>query len=186
MRRHSRTILSAWACLVVTAITADVSVAEIYVDVMFDTQKTSNIVYGQGATLNGDIPLVLDIYEPVGVGAPAVSPLIVVIHGGGFKGGSKTNTRSLPQAKALFIRFVCTFVVEIAVVSLPQLHLRARRPFMITQFLLKTQRPLVKINCFLVGVEIARLIAYHEQIMDRFLAFSSLAVMVCQLLGNLV
>ena len=46
-------------------------------------------------------------------------------------------TGLLPKAEALFIGFIRTPIVKGAVVSLPQLHLRARGPSIITQPFLK-------------------------------------------------
>lgn len=57
--------------------------------------KVTELVYGQGQThsswggpVTGTIDLKLDIYEPVD--APPGRPAMVIVHGGGFKGGSKT------------------------------------------------------------------------------------------------
>jgi acetyl esterase/lipase len=55
----------------------------------------TELVYGQGQAhsswggpVTGTIDLKLDIYEPVN--APPGRPAMVIVHGGGFKGGSKT------------------------------------------------------------------------------------------------
>ena len=57
--------------------------------------KVTELVYGQGQThsrwrgsVTGTIDLELDLYEPVD--APPGRPAMVIVHGGGFKGGSKT------------------------------------------------------------------------------------------------
>ena len=48
------------------------------------------VVYGQGATENGDIDLLLDIYQS---GEPCTTyrPFVILIHGGGFTGGSRDS-----------------------------------------------------------------------------------------------
>ncbi len=50
----------------------------------------SDLVYAQGATENGDIDLLLDIYHP-SESCDANRPTILYVHGGGFTGGSKTG-----------------------------------------------------------------------------------------------
>ena len=64
-----------------------------FLDPIFGTVVTSDIQYATGSVGNpasGQIPLHLDVYQPVGAGLPAKLPGFVVIHGGGFIGGSKT------------------------------------------------------------------------------------------------
>lgn len=54
----------------------------------------ADIVYGTGPVRRpapGDRTLLLDLYRPSTPGTPAVRPGIVVIHGGGFTRGSKTD-----------------------------------------------------------------------------------------------
>ena len=58
----------------------------------FQVKKTESIVYGKGAVklpTPGSKDLLLDLYEPQGVDLPPLRPAMVVIHGGGFKGGSR-------------------------------------------------------------------------------------------------
>lgn len=66
----------------------------------FEVKKTANIVYGQGLVkfpAPGTKELLLDLYEPQGEDLPPLRPAMVVIHGGGFKGGSRraSNMASL-------------------------------------------------------------------------------------------
>jgi acetyl esterase/lipase len=72
----------------------DGNAPEVREDSTYDV-AVSTLAYGQGMTHadwggppTGVIDLMLDIYEPVD--APPGRPAMVVIHGGGFTGGSKT------------------------------------------------------------------------------------------------
>ena len=75
-------------------------------DAVFGVQETSNIVYGTGAINNGSgtTNLTLDLYQPTNIGTPlpAVSPGIVLIHGGGFVSGDKTDMTPLAQIYASY------------------------------------------------------------------------------------
>ena len=69
--------------------------ASVYTAPTFDVVMTKNIVYAQGLSheTRGSesaeaMDLLLDVYEPVRFD-DAVMPAIVMIHGGGFNGGSK-------------------------------------------------------------------------------------------------
>lgn len=59
----------------------------------FAVSVTTGIVYGQGAVDGGagSEDLLLDLYSPQGTGQ-AVLPLVVVVHGGGFVGGSRSQS----------------------------------------------------------------------------------------------
>lgn len=62
---------------------------------------TSNISYGSNVKSNGTTQnLLLDVYEPVGDVATS-RPLVIVVHGGSFIGGSKTGTDVVPICKDL-------------------------------------------------------------------------------------
>ena len=56
----------------------------------WDVQRTNGVVYGQGRVANGASwkDLELDLYEPIG-NPDQKKPAIVLIHGGGFTGGSR-------------------------------------------------------------------------------------------------
>jgi acetyl esterase/lipase len=73
-------------------------------DSLFGVQVTPNVTYGTGPVNNGagTMNLKLDIYRPVQVATPlpATSPVIVLIHGGGFIGGDKTDMAPLAQQYA--------------------------------------------------------------------------------------
>ncbi|MEQ1701375.1 MAG: alpha/beta hydrolase [Ilumatobacteraceae bacterium] len=96
LRRLAATLAAATAAVAVsTAATSPAPASAItgtrYIDLVFPTTTLqSDVVYAtapdlvSGATTN----LLLDVYQPAGDGFTA-RPVIVAIHGGGFKGGSK-------------------------------------------------------------------------------------------------
>lgn len=57
---------------------------------MTPTNET-DVVYGSGLTNGGSKTLVMDIYQ-TGQQCDALRPLVLIIHGGGFRRGSKTST----------------------------------------------------------------------------------------------
>jgi acetyl esterase/lipase len=59
----------------------------------YTVSVTTGIVYGQGAVDGGadTKDLLLDLYTPQGTGR-AVLPLVLVVHGGGFVGGSRSQS----------------------------------------------------------------------------------------------
>ncbi len=59
----------------------------------------SDIVYTQGATENGDIDILLDIYQP-SENCDANRPTVLYVHGGGFTGGSKTGNNVAERSAA--------------------------------------------------------------------------------------
>lgn len=63
---------------------------------------TSNIQYGSNVPYNSATPqnLQLDVYQPNGDNAP-LRPLVLVVHGGSFIGGSKTGTDVVPLCQDL-------------------------------------------------------------------------------------
>lgn len=62
---------------------------------------TSNVVYGQGKVNGGgtSVDLKLDLYAPQGTGQ-AELPVVVVVHGGGFVSGSKTQSNVVSWSRA--------------------------------------------------------------------------------------
>jgi acetyl esterase/lipase len=80
----------------------------------FEVRKTAAIVYGRGAVRApqpGKKDLLLDLYEPTGAGVPAQHPAAVLIHGGGFKGGSRTSGMIAQLCQELTTRgFVCVSI----------------------------------------------------------------------------
>jgi para-nitrobenzyl esterase len=77
----------------------------------FEVKKTADIVYGKAPVRSpraGDKDLLLDLYEPTGERLPVKRPAMVVIHGGGFKGGSRTAGNMAQLCRDLAARgFVC-------------------------------------------------------------------------------
>ncbi len=74
-----------------------VDVASVYAEPTFEVAVTEDVVYGQalshenwGSDSAETMDLLLDVYEPVR-SDDAVMPAIVMIHGGGFNGGSKST-----------------------------------------------------------------------------------------------
>ncbi len=63
----------------------------------------SDIVYATGAVRSpsvGEIDLLLDVYRPADANLPALRPGFILIHGGGFTGGSKTNATMVALGNA--------------------------------------------------------------------------------------
>lgn len=67
--------------------------AQIYVDSNYTYQQTSDVSYGQAVDFAGNVrDLTMDICVPVGDNpGPNGRPLMVLVHGGGFLGGSKAD-----------------------------------------------------------------------------------------------
>ena len=63
---------------------SSVSAVELYIDPQFTVTRTDDIQYGSSLTGDGiDTPRFLDLYQPVGIGAPTNNkPAIVMMHGG--------------------------------------------------------------------------------------------------------
>jgi len=73
--------------------------ATLYYDPLFGVQTTSNVTYGTGLVQNGSssMNLKLDIYQPkqLATPLPATTPAIVLVHGGGFISGDKSDMAPL-------------------------------------------------------------------------------------------
>jgi acetyl esterase/lipase len=77
-----------------------------------DVRKS--VVYGMarvGAPVAGSAPLLLDLYRPAERSKPA-RPVVVLIHGGGFAGGSRTDPRVGEIARALAERGVVAASID--------------------------------------------------------------------------
>ena len=70
---------------------------ELFVTKRFGVRKTSNLRYGAGTvdltTSPRDRDLLLDLYEPTGTNVPVLKPGFVLVHGGGWRFGSKDDSR---------------------------------------------------------------------------------------------
>ncbi len=78
---------------------ARASAEQMFIDPMFGVSVTSNVQYGTNVDGAGnDILLDLDVYQPTGPGLPAVSPAIVLMHGGFFIDGNKTTSNMVALA----------------------------------------------------------------------------------------
>ncbi len=75
-----------------------------FVDPIYGFSTTSNLPYGTGAVSAGTLNLLLDLYQPTVIvdALPAISPGIVLIHGGAFIGGDKADLASLAEAYATY------------------------------------------------------------------------------------
>jgi dienelactone hydrolase len=79
------------AVLAAVALVATACWTPSFTDGAYTVTVTSNVVYGQGEVDGGGtfVDLHLDLYTPQGTGRDEL-PLVVVMHGGGFTGGSKS------------------------------------------------------------------------------------------------
>jgi acetyl esterase/lipase len=104
---QKRTGLYFLALLIVLSLAAaPLDAASPFNDPVFGSHQTSNIQYGTGPINNGatSFSLTLDMVQPtnIGVPVPAVSPGIVLIHGGSFTSGSKSDLDGLAATYATY------------------------------------------------------------------------------------
>jgi acetyl esterase/lipase len=87
--------------LVVLALVATACWTPSFTAGTYEVVVTSNIVYGQGEVGGGGTfaDLRLDLYAPQGTGQSEL-PLVVVVHGGGFVGGSKSQGNVVAWSRA--------------------------------------------------------------------------------------
>lgn len=95
-------------CCVTACIVAQAQSVLPVLDPVFQVTTTSAVVYGQGQVglpAPGQKALLLDLYRPVGANAGgARSPAVVIIHGGGFQGGTRTQAELVTIARAMAAR----------------------------------------------------------------------------------
>lgn len=94
----------AFTCVLLFALSTPVQAGTAFYDQIYGVQMTSNITYGTGPVANGagTSNLKLDLYQPVQLATPlpAASPVVVLVHGGGFIAGDKTDMAPLAQVYA--------------------------------------------------------------------------------------
>jgi poly(3-hydroxybutyrate) depolymerase len=67
-----------------------------------DYYVTENIVYGSNLNWQGEsVDLLLDVYRPYGENQTFERPLVIVVHGGSFLGGSKNEQDVVPISRDL-------------------------------------------------------------------------------------
>ena len=84
-----------------------IAVSGAFLDSEFAVVVESDIVYATGAVRSptvGEIDLHLDVYRPADANLPALRPGFILIHGGGFTGGSKTNATMVALGNAYAAR----------------------------------------------------------------------------------
>lgn len=83
--------------LTVSILNAQTPYMSPFLDLKFGYNLTSNITYATGKVgypkTTGTIDLKLDLWKPTGPNQPALLPGLVLIHGGGFKGGDKADNK---------------------------------------------------------------------------------------------
>ena len=92
------------------------SSAQVFSSLTYQVSKTNGVEYAQGLSHSDwnsadaeTISLLLDIYEPIG--APDKRPALILIHGGGFKGGSRMHSPLTQMAEYFASRgWVCVSI----------------------------------------------------------------------------
>jgi len=84
-----------WLALFFISTASSLMAGSPFLDTMFSFSTTNDIVYGTGnlgyPTTTGTMDLKLDLCRPTGTGLPALLPGLIVIHGGGFTSGDKSD-----------------------------------------------------------------------------------------------
>ena len=76
-----------------------------YLDPRFEVRRTEGLVYGTSTMPDGEkVDLQLDLFEPEGPGLERNPPGVILIHGGGFRGGSRSNANLVRIAESLVER----------------------------------------------------------------------------------
>jgi len=98
-------------------------VARIHADGTFEVEVTEDLVYAQGLRHSEwrtedvtPMDLLLDVYQPVRDNPPAM-PVIVFIHGGGFRGGSHKKPEFREMARSFASRGWVAFSIDYRVLS---------------------------------------------------------------------
>lgn len=85
----------------------------LYLDEQFNYQQTSGIVFATKPTASAatKIDLQLELFSPTGNNLPIQKPALVLIHGGGFTGGNRFNSRLIQLCKDMAKRgWVCVSI----------------------------------------------------------------------------
>ena len=80
-----------------------ITVSGRFLDPEFAVVVESDILYATGSVRSpavGEIDLLLDVYRPADANLPALRPGFLLIHGGGFTGGSKTGATTVAFGNA--------------------------------------------------------------------------------------
>lgn len=87
--RHHRILAT---LVVVLVLSSAVSANVFLVDPQYSVTVTQNVSYGTSANGSGvQLPRILDIYQPVGANLPDKLPGVVLMHGGFFTSGGKSD-----------------------------------------------------------------------------------------------
>ncbi|MEP4485488.1 MAG: alpha/beta hydrolase [Halioglobus sp.] len=85
-----------WKVLfILSAMTAALGSGNASADAVFGYQLETDVPYGKGLVVKDGAlthrPLLLDVYSPVNVSAEVASPVVILVHGGGFQRGGLRN-----------------------------------------------------------------------------------------------
>lgn len=84
--------------------------AQGFVEKRFEVRETPDILLADAPVLpkGKTVPLHLDLYEPQGSGMPQPRPGVILVHGGGFRGGSRKSASMVSLCRDLSARgYVC-------------------------------------------------------------------------------
>jgi acetyl esterase/lipase len=99
-------VVSAVMLLVAPSVADGGEASRPFFDATFVVEETPDLVYGSAVPLVGEqvpVDLHLDLYEPAG-DPSSRRPAVVLAHGGGFCGGTRTSGRIVQQARHLAAR----------------------------------------------------------------------------------
>ena len=97
-----------------------ITVSGLFLDSDFAVQIESDVVYATGAVRSptvGEIDLLLDVYRSAGANLPALRPGFILIHGGGFTGGTKSNATMVAFGNAYAQRGYVAVSIEYRLVG---------------------------------------------------------------------
>lgn len=113
LHRRPRAAAPALAILLL-AVAPPGAAQQVFVDSLFAVHRTPAIVYGSAPIAHppGEVELLLDLYEPVGDSAPPVRPAFIIVHGGGFTGGSRNQGVLVELARQMAARGYVTVSID--------------------------------------------------------------------------
>lgn len=104
--------LLACLCLAVAA-TSPAGAQTLYVDEQFGFTQTTGVVFASKPVGSPptNLDLRLELFEPQGTGVPTSRPAIILIHGGGFTGGSRFSVRLIEMCERMARRgYTCVSI----------------------------------------------------------------------------